>query len=176
MNSIEIHFEDIILDLDGNPPLDAEILEGAAQETLAYQALKPQENPTEVELTLVITGDEALQELNRRYLEIDAPTDVLSFPANEFNPESGALYLGDIAISYPRAQAQADLAGHPVEAELQLLVVHGVLHLLGYDHAEPGETAAMCAAQDQVLVELGSTARSPADHSGRSAGSAHSPQ
>ncbi len=161
MNNIEIHFENIILDLDGNPPLETEILEDTAQETLAYQATKQLDRPAGIELTLVITGDEALQDLNRRYLEIDAPTDVLSFPANELNPESGAFYLGDIAISYPRAQAQADLAGHPVEAELQLLVVHGVLHLLGYDHTGPGEKAAMWTAQDQVLAKLGSVARSP---------------
>jgi probable rRNA maturation factor len=102
-----------------------------------------------------------LQELNRRYLEIDAPTDVLSFPAGELNPESGAIYLGDIAISYQRAQAQAALAGHPIEAELQLLVVHGVLHLLGYDHIESSEKAAMWEIQDQVLAALGSSIRSP---------------
>ncbi len=125
------------------------------------QANTQPEHTSTVELTLIVTGDDALQELNRRYLEIDAPTDVLSFPAGEVNPENGAFYLGDIAISYQRAQAQAALAGHPVEAELQLLVVHGVLHLLGYDHAEPDEKAAMWAAQDRVLAELGSAAQSP---------------
>ena len=161
MNNIEVHFDDILLDLEGKPPLDAEILEGVVQRTLAFQAGRQQEHQNEVELTLVVSGDDAIQELNRRYLEIDAPTDVLSFPAGEVNPESGAFYLGDIAISYQRAQAQAALAGHAIEAELQLLVVHGVLHLLGYDHAEAGEKAAMWEVQDQVLAALGSSARSP---------------
>ena len=172
MTDIEIRFDDIILDLDGMPPLQEEILERAVRQTLTVPVLNSVKEQTlvlqsagcpaaEVELTLVVTGDEALQELNRRYLEIDAPTDVLSFPAGEINPENGAVYLGDIAISYPRAQAQAALAGHPVAAEMQLLVVHGVLHLLGYDHASPGEKAAMWETQDQVLEALGSAARSP---------------
>jgi probable rRNA maturation factor len=169
MTDIEVHFDDVVLDLAGKPPLQAEILERAVQQTLTEpvlkvmkeQALAGQGPAVKVELTLVVTGDEALQELNRRYLEIDAPTDVLSFPAGEVNPESGALYLGDIAISYPRAQAQAALVGHPVAAEMQLLVVHGVLHLLGYDHAGSSEKAAMWEIQDQVLEALGSAARSP---------------
>jgi probable rRNA maturation factor len=69
-------------------------------------------------------------------------------------------YLGDIAISLPRATAQAEAAGHPVAAELQLLTVHGVLHLLGHDHAEPEEKAAMWAAQAAVLATLGVTLKS----------------
>jgi probable rRNA maturation factor len=161
MNNVEVHFEDVILDLDGIPPFEADLIENAVQQALAAQATRQPAQPAEVELTLVVTGDEALQELNRRYLEIDAPTDVLSFPAGEINPESGAFYLGDIAISYPRAQAQAAQAGHPVAAEIQLLVVHGVLHLLGYDHAGPGEKAAMWEIQDSVLAALGSAAHSP---------------
>ena len=76
------------------------------------------------------------------YLGIDGPTDVLSFPASEMDPETGVHYIGDILISIPRAQAQADAAGHPLEAEVQLLVVHGVLHLLGHDHAQAEEKAA----------------------------------
>jgi len=80
---------------------------------------------------VVISSDAQLLELNRQYLGIEAPTDVLSFQADELDPETGRRYLGDVIISYPRAQAQAEVGGHAVLDELQLLVVHGVLHLLG---------------------------------------------
>ena len=85
-------------------------------------------------LTLVITDDETLRRLNRDYLGIDDPTDVLAFggesPDFVGTPDTED-YLGDVLISYARAQGQATAAGHSVEAELALLAVHGVLHLLG---------------------------------------------
>ena len=109
------------------------------------------------DLTVVLTDDARLQTLNRDYLGIDAPTDVLSFPASETDPETGARYLGDILISIPRADAQAKAAGHPLEAEVQLLVAHGVLHLLGYDHAKAEEKTKMWKAQAEVLERLGLT-------------------
>ena len=102
-----------------------------------------------------MTNDARLHELNLNYLGVDASTDVLSFPASETDPETGAHYIGDILISIPRAQAQADAAGHPLESEVQLLVVHGVLHLLGHDHAEAEEKARMWQAQAEVLERLG---------------------
>ena len=109
-------------------------------------------------LTLVVTDDEALRALNRTYLANDTPTDVLSFggEAPDFvsSPEAEA-YLGDVLIAYPQAQAQAAAAGHPVEAELALLVVHGVLHLLGYDHVRREDKAAMWERQARVLSQLG---------------------
>jgi probable rRNA maturation factor len=71
------------------------------------------------------------------------------------DPETGARYIGDILISIPRAQAQADAAGHPLEAEVQLLVVHGVLHLIGHDHAEAEDKARMWKAQTEILKQLG---------------------
>ncbi len=107
------------------------------------------------DLSVVLTDDEQLQELNRDYLGIDAPTDVLSFPASETDPESGQAYLGDILISAQRAAQQAEAAGHALDAEVQLLVVHGVLHLLGHDHAEPAEKARMWKAQAAILKSLG---------------------
>jgi len=109
----------------------------------------------ESELSIVLTDDARLQQLNRDYLGIDAPTDVLSFPASETDPETGACYIGDILISIPRAQAQAVTAGHPLESEVQLLVVHGVLHLLGHDHAQAEEKALMWKAQAEILEHLG---------------------
>ena len=102
-----------------------------------------------------MTSDARLHELNLNYLGVDAPTDVLSFPATETDPETGAHYIGDILISIPRAQAQASAAGHPLESEVQLLVVHGVLHVLGHDHAEPEEKGRMWKAQAEILESLG---------------------
>lgn len=108
------------------------------------------------ELTLVVTDDQALQELNRRYRGVDAPTDVLAFggetPEFVSAPDAGD-YLGDVIISYPRAEAQA--ADHTVPDELALLVVHGVLHLLGYDHDTPSNQARMWSQQATILDRLG---------------------
>ena len=107
------------------------------------------------DMTIVLTDDEQLHELNREYLGVDSPTDVLSFPAAESDPETGTTYLGDILISIPRATQQAQAAGHSVEDEVQLLVVHGTLHLLGHDHATAAEKARMWQAQAEVLSGLG---------------------
>ena len=130
------------------PSFDTSLLERAARAALDQQSAHG-------DLTIVLTDDNKLHELNRDYLGVDAPTDVLSFPVGEVDPESEALYLGDILISYPRALAQAEAAGQPVQAELRLLVVHGTLHLLGYDHAEEDEQALMWKAQDEILARLG---------------------
>jgi probable rRNA maturation factor len=108
-----------------------------------------------VDMTIVLTDDAQLHELNREYLGVDAPTDVLSFPASETDPESGTPYLGDILISIPRAMQQAQAGGHPLQAEVQLLVVHGTLHLLGHDHAEAEEKARMWKVQAEVMSRLG---------------------
>lgn len=118
-------------------------------------ALKHQSQPLDSDLTIVLTDDVQLHELNREYLGIDEPTDVLSFPASESDPETGARYLGDILISMPYATRSADKAGHGLESEVQLLVIHGVLHLLGHDHAEADEKARMWQAQADILESLG---------------------
>lgn len=107
------------------------------------------------DITIVLADDRQLHELNLDYLGVDSPTDVLSFPAGEVDPETESLYLGDIAISIPRATQQAQTGGHPVAAEVQLLVVHGTLHLLGYDHSTDDEKAVMWAEQAKVLEKLG---------------------
>lgn len=111
------------------------------------------------ELALVLTDDPSIQELNRDFSGEDAPTDVLAFSAQEDGgpfvaaPEAGG-YLGDVIISYPRAVQQAREQGHPVEQELDLLVVHGILHLFGYDHATDEERALMWSRQDAILAGL----------------------
>ena len=135
----------------GEPSLaDPAVFERAASETLRFASASDQSA-----LTIAIEGDEALAELNREYLGIDSPTDVLSFSANEIDHDTGASYLGDVLISLPRARAQAEAGGHSTSDELQLLVVHGVLHLVGYDHADPSEKEAMWAAQAEILKRLG---------------------
>jgi probable rRNA maturation factor len=141
-----------VIHIEVNPSLQtglaADILERAALAVLEHQS-------ADGDLTIVLTDDAQLHELNRNYLGIDTPTDVLSFPASETDPETARRYLGDILISIPRANEQAHAAGHALEAEVQLLTVHGTLHLLGYDHAEADEKARMWKAQAEVLERLG---------------------
>jgi probable rRNA maturation factor len=129
--------------------------ESALLERAARFTLELQPDSADADITIVLTDDEQLHELNHNFLGVDAPTDVLSFPATESDPETGAAYLGDILISIPRAAQQAQASGHPLEAEVQLLVVHGVLHLLGHDHAEADEKARMWNEQAKVLERLG---------------------
>jgi len=131
--------------------LESPLLERAARYTL--EIIAPEKS--DADLTIVLTDDQQLHELNKEYLDVDSPTDVLSFPASETDPETGSVYLGDILISIPRAAQQAQTAGHPLEAEVQLLVVHGVLHLLGYDHASDEEKTLMWNEQAKVLERLG---------------------
>jgi probable rRNA maturation factor len=133
---------------------------GKLLERAAKAALENQSASLDSDLTIVLTDDARIQELNRDYLGIDAPTDVLSFPASEtdgseIDPQTGSPYLGDILIFLPYAAKSAEKAGHPLEAEVQLLVIHGVLHLLGHDHAKPREKARMWKAQAEILESLG---------------------
>jgi probable rRNA maturation factor len=126
-----------------------DILVRAAQATLAHQ-----EAGENVEMTVVIDTDEQLRELNKQFLNIDAPTDVLSFPSDEVDPDSNLEYIGDVIISYPRAKEQADTVGETVLDEIQLLVIHGTLHLLGHDHAEPAEKDEMWTATREILAAI----------------------
>ncbi len=131
------------------------VLRRAAQATLDQQRLK-----RHVELSIVITGNAQLRSLNRTFRDVDAPTDVLSFATDE-QPRPDTIYLGDVIISYPKAREQAQAGGHPIEAELQLLVVHGVLHLLGHDHYTEAEKNVMWKAQAAVLKKLGAALTEP---------------
>jgi probable rRNA maturation factor len=130
--------------------VDPQHIEEAAKAALRHQAAS-----VEADLTVVITSDGQMRELNRQYRDIDAPTDVLSFPADFTDPENEIPYLGDIIISFPRAEIQSAAAGHSTVVELQLLVVHGILHLQGHDHADMEEQAEMWAAQKEILRQLG---------------------
>ena len=109
-------------------------------------------------LTLRITGDAVLRELNLRYRGIDAATDVLAFPAEPeewgppgFEDPEGRHYLGDVAISVPALRRSSDLTGTPPRRELAHLATHGLLHLLGYDHGSPADEARMRARETELL-------------------------
>lgn len=123
-------------------------------------------------LSIVVADDETVQDLNRRYRGLDETTDVLAFPFDvqaEYHDEATAAAVtgvgfvlppeltpawGEVVLSYPQVERQARQAGRPVERELALMVVHGILHLLGYDHAEPEEEALMTARQQGLLRRL----------------------
>src|SRR5690606_31029494 len=132
-----------------------------AQPDLARDTLLPYTTPfrSGAGLSLVVAGDELLQSLNREHRDVDAPTDVLSFPASELAdgedpfpaPEGQPRYLGDIAVSVETVRRQAPEVGLTLELELQHVVLHGLLHLLGYDHETPEEQSVMRAREEGLL-------------------------
>ena len=114
--------------------------------------------PSDTVTVVTLTGDEHLREYNRRYRGLDEPTDVLAFGAQEkprdqrFQAPPGTEHwLGDIVISLSRARRQAKAGGHPIDDEVRLLAVHGFLHLLGYDHAEPDQEARLTELTNRIL-------------------------
>jgi probable rRNA maturation factor len=133
-----------------------QLLARAAQTTLTEADMLD-----EADLAIFISDDVQLHELNRKFMGVDAATDVLSFPSDAIDPDTGGRYIGDVIISYPRAAAQADSSGHPLQEELQLLVVHGVLHLIGYDHADLSQKEVMWSIQGTILKKLGCSVVAP---------------
>jgi probable rRNA maturation factor len=128
--------------------ISVEHLLSYAEKTLLYL------DAVDCDLTVVISNNSEIRELNRTYRHIDAPTDVLSFFYDMRDPETNARYLGDIIISAEKLKEQADEAGHSVDKELCILIVHGVLHLYGYDHeAEEGESV-MLPLQDKIIQTI----------------------
>ena len=108
-----------------------------------------------VELSVVIVDDAAIQALNLQWRGKDAPTDVLSFSMREGEGDADDPLLGDLVISLPTAARQAAELGHPVDHELRVLLIHGLLHLLGEDHERgPAEAAAMAARERELLLAL----------------------
>jgi len=110
------------------------------------------------ELTLRLVDPATIAVLNKQWMDKEGPTDVLSFPMDELTPgrdeeESPEGYLGDIALCPQVAEQQAPAAGHTTQDEVNLLTVHGILHLLGYDHAEPAEHKEMFGVQGRLLLE-----------------------
>jgi probable rRNA maturation factor len=129
------------IDPDYQKEIAEEIVERAARETIRHVAAP------DSDFTVVLTNDATILGLNREFRQVDAPTDVLSFPTSERDLETGRQYCGDIVISVQTAGAQAQAGNHPIEAEISLLVVHGVLHLLGHDHDTPQQKKMMWTIQ-----------------------------
>lgn len=124
--------------------------------------------PVGTEVSVALVSDAVIRRLNRRYLRRDRPTDVLAFPLAPLGPNprkphgsdrGGNRHLGEVIISTDRARAQARSAGHPMRAELALLAVHGVLHLLGYDDRSRRAAAVMARRQRRLVSEAGFTVR-----------------
>ena len=142
--------------------LDTGWLEGIAMVALAAQGIGD-----DVEMGLMIASQQRVQELNRTYRGQDKPTDVLAFallpetgaePDLSFTaPPDGVKHLGEVIISYPQAVRQAEERQHSLKREVAILVIHGVLHLLGYDHIESDEAALMSGREAEILriVEAG---------------------
>ena len=135
-------------------------------------ALDYEECPYEAEVNVLLTDNDAIQEINREQRQIDAPTDVLSFPMADFeepadfdrleelaedyfHPETGELLLGDIVVSVEQVIEQAEKYGHSRERELAFLIAHSMLHLCGYDHMEDGEREVMEQKQREILDKEG---------------------
>ncbi len=133
-------------------------------EEVIDQALEVEEFPYEVEVSLVITDDRAIHELNQQFREMDRSTDVLSFPMMDYpapgdfslldlsaTSENDELILGDIVISVDHVLAQAKEYGHSIKREYAFLIAHSMLHLMGYDHMTPDEAALMEEKQSYIL-------------------------
>ena len=129
-------------------------------------ALEAQNIPVPCEINVLVTDDEGIRAINRAYRQVDAATDVLSFPMFDFTPgalpedltpyldgQTGLLPLGDMAISLPRAKAQAKEYGHSLKREIGYLTVHSVLHLLGYDHMDEGPMKAQMRAKEEEIMQ-----------------------
>jgi probable rRNA maturation factor len=131
--------------------IDVDAIKQQVQRTLAAVAANRPAN-----LTIVITSDQTIQQLHREYLGIDEPTDVLTFSQTEGDrlPEESTdpYYLGDVVVSYERAADQAGEYGEPIERELCRLVVHGTLHLLGYNDLNERARAKMWELQENLLA------------------------
>ena len=131
-----------------------EVIERVCQEAALVYGLGPT-----AEISILLCHNEYIHELNKQYRDIDRPTDVLSFALNE-GEEDGydgpdTALLGDIVISLDKVQEQADEYGHSVERELAYLTIHGMLHILGYDHMEPDDKAEMRKEEEFILTRLG---------------------
>ena len=137
---------------ESGQPLDVDQLVALSRFVLDRMRVHPL-----AELCIKAVDEDTMAELNEKWMEGEGPTDVLAFPMDELrpglvneDPEEGI--LGDLMLCPTVAERQAVTAGHSTEAELELLSVHGILHLLGYDHAEPEEHKEMFGLQDELLA------------------------
>ena len=151
------------------PFSEQEVAEAVISETLDYE-----DCPYEVQVNIILTNNDEIQQINLEQRGIDAPTDVLSFPMIEyaypsdftvleadgmdnFDPDSGELILGDIVISVDKVLEQAEKYNHEVKREYAFLIAHSMLHLFGYDHMDELERENMELRQDEILNRLGIT-------------------
>ena len=151
------------------PFSEQEVAEAVISETLDYE-----DCPYEVQVNIILTNNDEIQQINLEQRGIDAPTDVLSFPMIEyaypsdftvleadgmdnFDPDSGELILGDIVISVDKVLEQAKKYNHAVKREYAFLIAHSMLHLFGYDHMDELERENMELKQDEILTRLGIT-------------------
>ncbi len=143
-------------------------LEGSWLQSVAEQVLVAQDAGSGVELGLVITIQERVQQLNRSYLGKDEPTDVLAFSmlpeplatgeseaSSPFvQPPDGVFHLGEVIVSYPQAVIQAEEHQHSVKREIAILIIHGVLHLIGYEHDKPELERQMRAREAEIVSHI----------------------
>ncbi|WP_203361713.1 rRNA maturation RNase YbeY [Bacillus sp. REN10] len=153
---------DLVIDIIDETEEQGEEISQLITDVLNFTAQKEGVNAGS-EVSITLTDNEKIQEINRDYRGKDQPTDVISFALEEMGEEEVAItgaedlprVLGDIIISIPRAKEQAEEYGHSVERELAFLVVHGLLHLLGYDHMTEEEEKVMFTKQREILDEYG---------------------
>lgn len=133
--------------------VDVELLGRLADHVLERLHVHP-----DAELSIAVVDEDEMARLHVEWMDLPGPTDVLSFPMDELRPgtpeEPAEGTLGDIVLCPPVARRQAEAAGHSVADELCLLTTHGILHLLGHDHAEPGERQVMFALQRDLLTDF----------------------
>lgn len=151
------------------PFSEQEVAEAVISETLDYE-----DCPYEVQVNIILTNNDEIQQINLEQRGVDAPTDVLSFPMvayaypsdftvleaddmNSFDPDTGELILGDIVISVDKVIEQAEKYNHGVKREFAFLITHSMLHLFGYDHMDEVERENMELKQDEILNRLNIT-------------------
>jgi len=162
----------ITIERESDIPLpfsEQEVAEAVISETLDYE-----DCPYEVQVNIILTTNDEIQQINLEQRGVDAPTDVLSFPMIEyaypsdftvleadgmscFEPDTGELILGDIVISVDKVLEQAEKYNHDVKREYAFLIAHSMLHLFGYDHMDEVERENMELRQDEILNRLGIT-------------------
>ncbi len=151
------------------PFSEQEVAEAVISETLDYE-----DCPYEVQVNIILTNNDEIQQINLEQRGVDAPTDVLSFPMieyaypsdftvleaddmNSFDPDTGELILGDIVISVDKVFEQAEKYGHAIKREYAFLIAHSMLHLFGYDHMDEVERENMELKQEEILTRLNIT-------------------
>jgi rRNA maturation RNase YbeY len=131
-----------------SPLIDEEFIDHIALQTLDILEL------VNSDVSIVLETNDQIQKLNKKYRNLDEPTDVLSFSFNETDPDTGSNYLGDVIISTQKVKKQAFDQGHSIKKELVTLIIHGILHLAGYDHSTGEEERNFFGLQSEILEKL----------------------